>query len=59
MFLVAGGGIAPPTSRLWAWRAAAALSRDEYPESIWVNHHFVKRKCMVGEETLPQVRVSC
>ena len=27
--LVAGGGIEPPTFRLWAWRATTALPRYE------------------------------
>lgn len=29
-FLVAGGGIEPPTFRLWAWRATTALPRDKH-----------------------------
>ena len=30
VFMVAGEGIEPPTSRLWAWQATSALPRDKY-----------------------------
>ncbi len=30
--MVAGVGFEPTTSRLWAWRAAAALPRDDTPD---------------------------
>ena len=29
-YMVAGEGIEPPTSRLWAWQATSALPRDKY-----------------------------
>ena len=50
-FLVAGGGLEPPTSRLWAWRAAIALPRGKRIQRVYDNispYNFVNAVLVAG-----------